>query len=150
MTKKLLMLTCASSALTLWAGASQAATAATDTTTQGASSVTELVVTAERREQSLQKVPVAVSVFTGAQRDTIGINTVADVTNFAPGFTYDPGTVHAFIRGLGLPRSLQDVRIGPKHFDRIAEQAMGTPWVPRNPRKIETPAQVREILVLAA
>ena len=101
MTKKLLMLTCASSALTLWAGASQAATAATDTTTQGASSVTELVVTAERREQSLQKVPVAVSVFTGAQRDTIGINTVADVTNFAPGFTYDPGNVHAFIRGLG-------------------------------------------------
>jgi maleylacetate reductase len=56
----------------------------------------------------------------------------------------------AFIRGLGLPRSLQDVRIGPEHFDRIAEQAMGTPWVPRNPRKIETPAQVREILVLAA
>jgi maleylacetate reductase len=55
-----------------------------------------------------------------------------------------------FIRGLGLPRSLQDVRIGPEHFDRIAEQAMGTPWIPRNPRKIDGPAQVREILVLAA
>ena len=63
----------------------------------------------------------------------------------------DAGDVlDTFIRGLGLPRSLQDVRIGPEHFDRIAEQAMGTPWVPRNPRKIETPAQVREILVLAA
>jgi maleylacetate reductase len=63
----------------------------------------------------------------------------------------DAGDVlDAFIRGLGLPRSLQDVRIGPEHFDRIAEQAMGTPWIPRNPRKIETPAQVREILVLAA
>jgi maleylacetate reductase len=55
-----------------------------------------------------------------------------------------------FIRGLGLPRSLQDVRIGPEHFDRIAEQAMGTPWIPRNPRKIDSPAQVREILLLAA
>jgi maleylacetate reductase len=55
-----------------------------------------------------------------------------------------------FIRGLGMPRSLQDVRIGPEHFDRIAEQAMGTPWIPRNPRKIDTPAQVREILVMAA
>jgi maleylacetate reductase len=55
-----------------------------------------------------------------------------------------------FIRGLGLPRSLLDVRIGPEHFDRIAEQAMGTPWIPRNPRKIEAPAQVREILLLAA
>ena len=55
-----------------------------------------------------------------------------------------------FIRGLGLPRSLRDVRVGPEHFDAIAEQAMRTPWVPRNPRKIDTPAQVREILLLAA
>jgi maleylacetate reductase len=55
-----------------------------------------------------------------------------------------------FIRGLGLPRSLQDVRIGPEHFDRIAEAAMATPWVPRNPRKIDGPAQVHEILLLAA
>jgi maleylacetate reductase len=63
----------------------------------------------------------------------------------------DAGDVlDAFIRGLGLPRSLQDVRIGPEHFDRIAEAAMATPWVPRNPRKIDNPAQVREILLLAA
>ena len=55
-----------------------------------------------------------------------------------------------FIRDLRLPRSLQDVRIGPEQFDRIAQQAMGTPWIPRNPRKIDGPAQVREILVLAA
>jgi maleylacetate reductase len=55
-----------------------------------------------------------------------------------------------FIRNLGMPRSLQAVRIGPEHFDLIAEQAMGTPWIPRNPRRIDTPAQVREILLLAA
>jgi maleylacetate reductase len=55
-----------------------------------------------------------------------------------------------FIRDLGMPRSLQDVRIGPEHFDRIAEAAMATPWIPRNPRRIDSPAQVREILVLAA
>ena len=63
----------------------------------------------------------------------------------------DAGDVlEAFIRGLGMPCSLQDVRIGPEHFDRIAEQAMATPWIPRNPRKIDSPAQVREILLLAA
>jgi maleylacetate reductase len=63
----------------------------------------------------------------------------------------DAGDVlDAFIRGLGMPHSLQDVRIGPEHFDRIAEQAMATPWVPRNPRKIDSAAQLREILVLAA
>jgi maleylacetate reductase len=55
-----------------------------------------------------------------------------------------------FIRGLGLPRSLQEVRVGSEHFEAIAEQAMRTPWIPRNPRKIDTPAQVREILFLAA
>ena len=56
----------------------------------------------------------------------------------------------AFIDGLGMPRSLSAVKIGREHFDRIAEQAMGTPWVPRNPRRIDGPAQVREILDLAA
>ena len=55
-----------------------------------------------------------------------------------------------FIGGLGMPRSLAAVDIGPEDFERIAEQAMGTPWVPHNPRSIDGPAQVMEILVLAA
>ncbi len=55
-----------------------------------------------------------------------------------------------FIRDLGMPRSLREVSVAPEHFDRIAEQAMATPWIPRNPRKIDGPAQVREILLLAA
>jgi len=56
----------------------------------------------------------------------------------------------AFIRSLGMPRSLADVRVSPEHFDAIAEAAMRTNWIPRNPRKIDGPAQVREILLLAA
>jgi maleylacetate reductase len=55
-----------------------------------------------------------------------------------------------FITGLGMPRSLGAVKIGRESFDKMAEQAMGTPWVPRNPRPITGPAQVREILELAA
>jgi alcohol dehydrogenase class IV len=63
----------------------------------------------------------------------------------------DAGDVlDAFIRGLGMPRSLSEVKVGREHFDRIAQQAMGTPWVPRNPRPIPTPAEVKEILELAA
>ena len=63
----------------------------------------------------------------------------------------DAGDVlDAFIRNLGMPRSLRDVKVGPEHFDRIAQAAMATPWVPRNPRKIEGPAQVREILEMTA
>ena len=55
-----------------------------------------------------------------------------------------------FIRGLGMPRSLSEVKVGREHFERIAKQAMGTPWVPRNPRPIPGPAEVHEILELAA
>ena len=55
-----------------------------------------------------------------------------------------------FIAGLGMPRSLGAVDVGRENFERIAEQAMGTPWVPRNPRPIDGPAQVMEILELAA
>ena len=55
-----------------------------------------------------------------------------------------------FIRGLGLPRSLRGTGVAPEHFERNAQAAMATPWVPRNPRRIEGPAQVREILDLTA
>jgi maleylacetate reductase len=55
-----------------------------------------------------------------------------------------------FIGGLGMPRSLSAVGVGTERFDRIAKQAMGTPWVPRNPRPIPTPEVLREILELAA
>jgi len=55
-----------------------------------------------------------------------------------------------FIGGLGMPRSLRAVNVTPEHFDRIAKQAMGTPWVPRNPRPIEGPDGVKAILELAA
>lgn len=56
----------------------------------------------------------------------------------------------ALISGLGMPRSLSAVKIGAESFDRMAQQAMATPWVPRNPRRIDGPSQVREILELAA
>lgn len=56
----------------------------------------------------------------------------------------------AFIRSLGMPHCLADVGVSPEHFDAIAAQAMRTNWIPHNPRKIENPAQLHEILLLAA
>lgn len=55
-----------------------------------------------------------------------------------------------FIRGLGLPRTLAEVKVGAAQFARIAEGAMKTPWVPRNPRPIAGPGDVEAILALAA
>lgn len=59
------------------------------------------------------------------------------------------GVLEAFIAGLGMPHNLSAVGIGSESFDRIAEGAMATPWVPRNPRPIAGPLQVRQILDLA-
>ncbi|MCA6229077.1 MAG: TonB-dependent receptor [Phenylobacterium sp.] len=63
--------------------------------------IDELVVTAEKREQSLQDVPVAISAFTSRQRDLVGISTVQDLTNFTPGFVYQSSNDRASMRGIG-------------------------------------------------
>ncbi|WP_293370344.1 TonB-dependent receptor [Phenylobacterium sp.] len=62
--------------------------------------IEELVVTAEKRAQSLQDVPVAISAFTSASRDLIGINTIQDMTNFTPGLNYSSSNDRNSIRGL--------------------------------------------------
>jgi maleylacetate reductase len=60
----------------------------------------------------------------------------------------------AQIRRLGTSRAFLMVsgtlKAAPEHFDDIARQAMATPWVPRNPRRVDGPAEVIEILQLAA
>jgi maleylacetate reductase len=51
---------------------------------------------------------------------------------------------------LGLPRHLADVGVGRDRFREIAEKAMHDRAVLNNPRPIREPAQVVEILELAA
>ena len=63
--------------------------------------IDELVVTAEKRVQSLQDVPVAISAFSSHQRDLGGISTVQDLTNFPPAFVYQASSFPAYITGLG-------------------------------------------------
>ncbi len=55
-----------------------------------------------------------------------------------------------FIAGLGLPRRLAEVGVGPDRFDLVAKNAMHDRWTHTNPRKITGPEQVREILEMAA
>ena len=71
--------------------------------------IDELVVTAEKREQSLQDVPVAISAFTSQQRDLVGISTVQDLTNFTPGFVYQSSNDRASMRGIGRLSNVHSV-----------------------------------------
>src|ERR1700741_1789535 len=79
--------------------ASLGATAQAQTTSTN--TIAELVVTAEKREQSLQDVPVAISAFTSEQRDIVGIQSIQDMTNFTPGLQYSTSTDRVSLRGLG-------------------------------------------------
>ncbi len=47
--------------------------------------IEELVVTAEKREQSLQSVPSAVSAYTSEKRDVLGVGSVEDLARITPG-----------------------------------------------------------------
>src|ERR1700689_3631409 len=48
----------------------------------------EIVVTAEKRNENLEAVPIALSAFTSNERDLIGIETIQDITDFTPGLAY--------------------------------------------------------------
>jgi iron complex outermembrane receptor protein len=60
-----------------------------------------IVVIAQRREQDLQDVPIAISVFGSEERDKIGIQTIQDMSNFTPGLSYSASLERLSIRGVG-------------------------------------------------
>jgi len=76
-------------------------TEAQDTQDRSDNLLEEVVVTAEKREQSLQDVPVAISAFTDETREVVGINSVQDLTNFTPGLSYTTNNDRVALRGIG-------------------------------------------------
>lgn len=54
--------------------------------------------------------------------------------------------VAALIASLGLPATLRDVGVEPGQLDEIAVNSMHDRWVHTNPRKIDGPPVVRELL----
>ena len=64
----------------------------------------EVIVTANRREQSLQSVALAVSAFSGEELEAQGIVDIKGLTERTPGFsmgTFNPGQPQLYIRGIG-------------------------------------------------
>jgi iron complex outermembrane recepter protein len=73
---------------------------------QAAAGIEQVVVTARRREESLQDVPVAISALTADQLQTQYVRTLEDMTAFAPNIKINAGratssTINAYIRGFG-------------------------------------------------
>jgi iron complex outermembrane receptor protein len=66
----------------------------------------EIIVSARRREESLQDVPVAVSAFSGDELADIGAKDLRDIGNYVPNITLKTSratntTLTAFVRGVG-------------------------------------------------
>jgi len=64
--------------------------------------VTDVItVTSERREASLQDVPIAVSAFTADRREQLGIISTQDIARATPGMSYSEFPNRIFLRGIG-------------------------------------------------
>jgi len=78
--------------------------------TEGAETgIAEIVVTAQKRAENVQNVPIAISAFTSTALQERAVTTVAALSNLAPNVTLDAGTpfsgsssvLAAYVRGIG-------------------------------------------------
>lgn len=79
---------------------------AQDAIAEEAGSMDEIIVTARRREESLQDVPIAVSAFSGESLEMRGALDLTEIGNITPNTTLETSrgsnsTLSAFIRGIG-------------------------------------------------
>ncbi|WP_070157010.1 TonB-dependent receptor [Sphingobium phenoxybenzoativorans] len=76
------------------------APADTDTSSGG---VGDIIVTAQRRGENLQKVPISVTALTATTLETAGVTTTADIGRVTPGFQFQQaiGLAAPYIRGIG-------------------------------------------------
>jgi outer membrane receptor protein involved in Fe transport len=84
----------------LWTTAARAGEAADATPAAAASEVSEIVVTATRKEQSLSKVAESVSAFTAAKLEKLDVKNFADLAKFTPGITYSNDSHDISVRGI--------------------------------------------------
>lgn len=70
----------------------------------GTTLLEEVVVTAQKREQSLQDAPLTVNVFSGARLESAQLNDIRDLANYTPGLSMDAfpqSQPRPYIRGIG-------------------------------------------------
>ncbi|MEQ6335742.1 TonB-dependent receptor domain-containing protein [Sphingobium sp. MK2] len=76
---------------------------AQNNTRQETAGIQDIIVTAQRREQALQDVPLAISAFNADTLERVGVNSVAELVYLSPGLVYQGGDNSAspYLRGVG-------------------------------------------------
>ena len=101
MRKHVWMMACAVGALGFGVDSARAATADASAAAVGPTLVQDIVVTAEKREQTVQTIATAISAYTSKERDLVGIDSITDLQNFTPGLRYSASLDRIFLRGVG-------------------------------------------------
>ncbi|MFV8819198.1 TonB-dependent receptor [Haliea sp. E17] len=77
--------------------------------------VEEVLVTARKKEENLQSVPIGIDAFTAHQIEEKAISTVADVAKYSPSLTFEQGVLpndtRPTIRGMNISRGRPNVAI---------------------------------------
>lgn len=124
MMKKALLVTVSSTILAGYIGTALAEDAAVV-------GLEEIVVTARKREESLQTAPVSINAFTGEALDRAGVGTFLEVASRVPGFAMNEDNVtepNVFMRGIGtdIESAGSNPAIGFFMDDVYLSRAMGT------------------------
>ena len=104
-----------------------AATIALPISAQAQMSLEEIVVTARKRNESLQEIPVAITAFTAGQMEAIGASNLMDISKFTSGLEFnaqavsEPGRVYTAIRFRGLGSEIKEPfgQVGSAFLDGI-------------------------------
>ena len=113
------------------AGVSEAGAAAQDAADAGDDPIGEVLVTARRRAEAAQDVPIAISVLDGAALESAGVFNVGKLTQLEPTlqfFSTNPRNTAVNIRGLGAPYGLTNdgieqgvgIYVDQVYYSRIA------------------------------
>ena len=90
-------------------------------------SIEEVVVTARKREEALDEVPLAITAFTSDEIESAGITSLTDVVDFTPGVQFEnnsvtqPGRIYTDIRFRGLGNELVEpfAQVGSVFLDGV-------------------------------
>src|ERR1035438_9474070 len=102
------------------AGLSYAATAAD---ASDSDAIQEITVTAQRRSESIQNVPITIQAVTGEQLKQLNVTTFDDLLKYTPNVTFSgngPGTGNIFMRGLSSGGSGNQSQSTTASFPNVA------------------------------
>ena len=95
--KRTFLTTAITSSLACWVPASlaQEQTAKNETEKSASGELEKIVVTARKREETIQETPLSIQAFSTEQIEMRGIEDMSDLTNFTPGMNFNGGTSRA-------------------------------------------------------